>query len=103
VSNAANWIKAREDQFQNVNYSKQRDSLEFDITEKLLLRSLLQNYQLRKELLNAKLATISSEKEALEYLENSKEWQEVLQYENWASTYLKKHPELSRMDSLRRF
>ena len=103
VTNAANWIKAREDQFQNVNYSKQRDSLEFDITEKLILRSLLQNYQLRKELLNAKLATISSEKDALEYLENSKEWQEVLQYENWASTYLKKHPELSRMDSLRRF
>lgn len=103
VSNAVNWIKAREDQYQMVNYSKTRDSLEFEVAEKLLLRSLLQNYQLRKELLNAKLANIESEKEALDYLENSKEWQEVLQYENWASTFLKRHPELSRADSLRRF
>ena len=53
--------------------------------------------------MNAKLANIESEKEALDYLENSKEWQEVLQYENWASTFLKRHPELSRADSLRRF
>lgn len=103
VSNAVNWIKTREDQYQMVNYSKTRDSLEFEVAEKLLLRSLLQNYQLRKELLNAKLANIESEKEALDYLENSKEWQEVLQYENWASTFLKRHPELSRADSLRRF
>jgi arsenate reductase-like glutaredoxin family protein len=103
VSKAANWIKAREDQYQFVNYSKTKDSLEFDITEKLLLRSLLQNYQLRKELLNAKLATINSEKEALDYLNSSKEWKEVLQYENWAGAYLKKHPELSITDSLRRF
>ena len=103
VSNAVNWIKTREDQYQMVNYSKTRDSIEFEVAEKLLLRSLLQNYQLRKELLNAKLANIESEKEALDYLENSKEWQEVLQYENWASTFLKRHPELSRADSLRRF
>lgn len=103
VSSTVNWIKAREDQYQMVNYSKTRDSLEFEVAEKLLLRSLLQNYQLRKELLNAKLANIESEKEALDYLEKSKEWQEVLQYENWASTFLKRHPELSRLDSLRRF
>ena len=103
VSKAANWIKAREDQYQFVNYSKTKDSLEFDITEKLLLRSLLQNYQLRKELLNAKLATINSEKEAMDYLNSSKEWKEVLQYENWAGAYLKKHPEISITDSLRRF
>jgi hypothetical protein len=80
-----------------------RDSLEFDITEKLLLRSLLQNYQLRKELLNSTLASIDTEKEAMDFLENSKEWHEVVQYENWASTYLKRHPELSRLDSLRRY
>lgn len=103
VSNAVNWIKTREDQYQMVNYSKTRDSIEFEVAEKLLLRSLLQNYQLRKELLNAKLANIESEKEALNYLENSQEWQEVLQYENWANTFLKRHPELSRVDSLRRF
>jgi len=83
VSNAVNWIKTREDQYQMVNYSKTRDSIEFEVAEKLLLRSLLQNYQLRKELLNAKLANIESEKEALNYLENSQEWHEVLQYENW--------------------
>ena len=103
VSNAINWIKTREDQYQMVNYSKTRDSIEFEVAEKLLLRSLLQNYQLRKELLNAKLANIESEKEALDYLENSKEWHEVLQYENWANTFLKRHPELSIADSLRRF
>lgn len=103
VSNAINWIKTREDQYQMVNYSKTRDSIEFEVAEKLLLRSLLQNYQLRKELLNAKLANIESEKEALDYLENSKEWHEVLQYENWANTFLKRHPELSSTDSLRRF
>ena len=57
----------------------------------------------RAALLNAIADSIESEKEALDYLENSKEWQEVLQYENWASTFLKRHPELSRADSLRRF
>ncbi|MEY4456647.1 MAG: hypothetical protein RLY15_911, partial [Bacteroidota bacterium] len=103
VSKAANWIKERENPYQFVNYSASRDSLEFEVAEKLLLRSLIQNYQLRKELLNAKLATIASEREALDFLENSKEWKEVLQYENWASTFLKRHPEVTVQDSLRRF
>lgn len=103
VSKAANWIKERENPYQFVNYSASRDSLEFEVAEKLLLRSLIQNYQLRKELLNAKLATIASEKEALDFLENSKEWKEVLQYENWASTFLKRHPEVTLQDTLRRF
>ena len=53
--------------------------------------------------MNAKLATIASEREALDFLENSKEWKEVLQYENWASTFLKRHPEVTVQDSLRRF
>ena len=103
VSKAVNWIKVREDQYNYVNYSKARDSIEFEMAEKLLLRSVLQNYQLRKELLNAKLANIESEKEAMDFLENSKEWHEVLQYENWASTFMKRHPELAKTDSLRRF
>ncbi len=103
VSNAAHWIKERENPVQFANYSGSRDSLEFDIAEKLMLRSLIQHYQLRKELLNAKLATIRSEKEAMDYLENSKEWKEVLQYEKWASTFLKRHPEVNFQDSLSRF
>jgi hypothetical protein len=103
VSKAANWIKERENPYQFINYSSSRDSLEFEIAEKLMLRSLLQNYQLRKELLNAKLANIASEREAMDFLEHSKEWKEVLQYENWASTFLKRHPEVVAQDSLRRF
>ena len=103
VSKAANWIKERENPYQFINYSTSRDSLEFEIAEKLMLRSLLQNYQLRKELLNAKLANIASEREAMDFLEHSKEWKEVLQYENWASTFLKRHPEVVALDSLRRF
>ena len=103
VSKAANWIKERENPYQFINYSSSRDSIEFEIAEKLMLRSLLQNYQLRKELLNAKLANIASEREAMDFLEHSKEWKEVLQYENWASTFLKRHPEVLAQDSLRRF
>lgn len=103
VSKAANWIKERENPYQFINYSASRDSLEFEIAEKLMLRSLIQNYQLRKELLNAKLANIASEKEAMDFLEHSKEWKDVLQYENWASTFLKRHPEVVAQDSLKRF
>lgn len=103
VTKAANWIKERENPYQFVNYSNTRDSLEFEIAEKLMLRSLIQNYQLRKELLNAKLASIASEKEAIDFLEHSKEWKDILQYESWASAFLKRHPEVAAQDSLRRF
>jgi arsenate reductase-like glutaredoxin family protein len=78
VSKAANWIKERENPYQFINYSTSRDSLEFEIAEKLMLRSLLQNYQLRKELLNAKLANIASEREAMDFLEHSKELKDLL-------------------------
>ena len=78
-------------------YKKNSEVLE------LLTKFVGENYQLRKELLNAKLANIASEREAMDFLEHSKEWKEVLQYENWASTFLKRHPEVVAQDSLRRF
>lgn len=104
VNETAQWIKLREDPLHYANFTTSNDSLDFAIAEKLVLRSVLKNYQLKKALLNEKLSTMQSSNEALEYLRNSKEWDEVLQYEKWTSTFLQKHPDaLLKMDSLNRF
>jgi beta-lactamase regulating signal transducer with metallopeptidase domain len=104
VDEAALWIKQRENPSRFAAYSSSNDSLEFEIAEKLVLRSVLTSYQLKKALLNEQLATLQTEKEAMEFLKHSKEWNEVLQYEKWTSTFLEKHPDVfMRLDSSRRF
>jgi len=104
VAATANWIKLREDPAHFANYTYTNDSIDFDIAEKMILRSVLKSYQLKKAMLDKELATMQSEQEGMEYLQKSKAWHEVLQYEKWTSTFLEKHPTaLMQLDSLRRF
>lgn len=102
VQETADWIQAREQPIRWASQSTTTDSLAFERAEKLVIQSVLTSYQLKKAILNKELEEMQSEKEAMEYLKNSKEWKAVLQYEKWTSTFFNKHPQfLSKLDSLR--
>jgi hypothetical protein len=62
------------------------------VAEKLLMRAIFTNYQLKKELLNDRLTKATNEKEAMDYVINSKEWEQMQQFEKWTAEFLKKHP-----------
>ena len=92
VDQTVNWIKARENIAQLASYEENNNSSEYSIAEKLLMRAILRNYQLKKALLQDKLIQIENEKEANELLKNSIEWKQMLQYEQWTKEFLKLHP-----------
>ena len=104
VKETAKWIKEHENPVQFVTYETGNDSLEYDIAEKLIVQSIVRNYALKKEILQSKLEKVADEKEAYDYLMNSKEWEQILQYDKWARAFLKKHPgTFTPVDSLRSF
>lgn len=103
VKQTLQWLQARAPKQQFVTYNPIADSIAYNIAEKLVISSALSNYQLKKEILNRKLQAISDEKEASELLMNSKEWNDIKQYEKWAEIYLSKHPEARIIDSSYKF
>jgi hypothetical protein len=62
------------------------------VAEKLLMRAIFTNYQLKRELLNDRLSKATNEKEAMDYVVNSKEWEQMQQFEKWTAEFLQKHP-----------
>lgn len=104
VDQTVNWIKARESIAQLAAFEENKSSSEYSIAEKLLMRAILRNYQLKKALLQDKLIQLENEKEANELLNNSIEWKQMLQYEQWTKEFLKLHLlNFAPVDSLRSF
>ena len=92
VQKTISWIKTREVENQFANYQENMEAVEFEVAEKLLMRAIFTNYQLKRELLNDRLNKATNEKEAMDYVVNSKEWEQMQQYEKWTVEFLKKHP-----------
>lgn len=88
------WIQSRENPARYAGYDETsiiEDSIENIIIDKLVLISILNNYQLKRTLMQQKIASATNPSEAADYLYNSKEWNEIIQYEQWAREYLQKH------------
>jgi hypothetical protein len=100
VSETLRWLQSRASNKQFANYQLDEDSVALQIAERLVISSAITNYQLKKEILNRKLESITDEFEASEFLKNSKEWNDIKQYEILAKIYLAKHPEMRITDSL---
>ena len=92
VQKTISWIKTREVENQFASYQENTEAVEFEVAEKLLMRAIFTNYQLKRELLNDRLSKATNEKEAMDYVVNSKEWEQMQQYEKWTTEFLKKHP-----------
>jgi hypothetical protein len=92
VQKTISWIKTREVENQFASYQENAEAVEFEVAEKLLMRAIFTNYQLKRELLNDRLNKATNEKEAMDYVVNSKEWEQMQQYEKWTAEFLKKHP-----------
>ena len=92
VQKTIRWIKTREQENQFANYQENMEAVEFEVAEKLLMRAIFTNYQLKRELLNDRLNKATNEKEAMDYVVNSKEWEQMQQYEKWTAEFLQKHP-----------
>ncbi len=92
VQKTVQWIKAREVTNKFVNFQEDQEAIDFDIAEKMLMRAIFSNYQLKRDLLNDRLGKATNEKEAMDYVMNSKEWEQIQQYEKWTNEFLKKHP-----------
>jgi len=93
VQKTISWIKTREVENQFANYQENTEAVEFEVAEKLLMRAIFTNYQLKRDLLNQKLAKASNLKEALDYLLKSEELEQIKQYEKWTKEFLQTHPQ----------
>ena len=87
------WIKKHESTSQFATYQEEKDNESYKIADKLLIRAIFSNYQLKRDLLNQKLAKASNLKEALDYLLKSEELEQIKQYEKWTKEFLQTHPE----------
>ena len=104
VDQTVDWIKARESITQFSSFDETKNEVEYSIAEKLLMRAIIKNYQLKKALLQDRLTQLQNEKEAIDLLNNSIEWKQMLQYEKWTKEFLKLHPlNLEATDSLSNF
>ena len=93
VQKTVEWIKSRESINQFVNYQENNETFDTEIAEKLLMNAILTNYQLKRDILNDLLTKAPDKKEALDYVMNSKEWEQMQKFENWTAEFLKKHPQ----------
>jgi beta-lactamase regulating signal transducer with metallopeptidase domain len=87
------WIKKHEPTSQFATYQEEKDNESYKIADKLLIRAIFSNYQLKRDLLNQKLAKASNLKEALDYLLKSEELEQIKQYEKWTKEFLQTHPQ----------
>ena len=99
VNQTKNWIKAHEDPILFTGYNENnafnsKDSTEEVVANKLLLLSIVKNYQLKKAIFEEKVKNIANnapnKNEALDYLLNSSEWNEMVQYEKWVHEFLQR-------------
>jgi beta-lactamase regulating signal transducer with metallopeptidase domain len=92
VGKTVQWIKTRAVENQFASYEQHQEEVDLEIAEKLLMRAIFTNYQLKREILNDRLIKATDEKEAMDYVLNSKEWEQMQQFEKWTTEFLKKHP-----------
>ena len=86
------WIKNHEPATKLATYQEEVENDSYKIADKLLIRAIFSNYQLKRDLLNQKLAKASNLKEALDYLLKSEELEQIKQYEKWTKEFLQTHP-----------
>ena len=71
-----------------------KDSTEEVLANKLLMLSIVKSYQLKKAIFEEKIKNIainaSSKNEVMDYLLNSSEWNEMVQYEKWVHEFLQR-------------
>jgi beta-lactamase regulating signal transducer with metallopeptidase domain len=91
LAETRNWIKQRENPNQLANYSNTIDSIENVIAERLFMSSIIKSYQLKRSIIEQMLSKAHDNNEAIDYLMNSKEWNDILEYEKWAKEYLGRH------------
>ena len=91
LNETRNWIKKYENPIQFANYTNDIDSVDNLIAERLLLSSIIKSYQLKRAILSQKLSKAQDKNEAFDYLMNSKEWADIIEYEKWAEEYLGRH------------
>jgi beta-lactamase regulating signal transducer with metallopeptidase domain len=87
------WIKKHEPATKLATYKEDLENESYKIADKLLIRAIFSNYQLKRDLLNQKLAKASNLKEALDYLLKSEELEQIKQYEKWTKEFLQTHPQ----------
>ncbi len=92
VGKTVQWIKTRAVENQFASYEQQQEEVDLEIAEKLVMRAIFTNYQLKREILNDRLTKATNEKEAMDYIMNSKEWKQMQQFEMWTAEFLQKHP-----------
>ena len=99
VNQTKNWIKAHEDPLLFAGYHEDnsfmsKDSTEEVLANKLLMLSIVKSYQLKKAIFEEKIKNIainaSSKNEVMDYLLNSSEWNEMVQYEKWVHEFLQR-------------
>jgi beta-lactamase regulating signal transducer with metallopeptidase domain len=94
------WIKTHENpikltayqNFETINNDESitKDSIYALIADKLLINSIIKSYQLKKAILEKRLDKATDINEATDYLMNSKEWEEMQQYEKWTIEFNKR-------------
>jgi beta-lactamase regulating signal transducer with metallopeptidase domain len=99
VIQTKNWIKAHEDPILFTGYNENntfnsKDSTEEVLANKLLMLSIVKSYQLKKAIFEEKVKNISkntsNKNEVIDYLLNSSEWNEMVQYEKWVHEFLQR-------------
>lgn len=94
VKQTKDWIKVRETNVTFANYNEiNNDVATTEISDealanKLLLISIVKNYQLKKALLAQKVKKAVDTNEARDFILNSEEWNEMVQYEKWVQEFL---------------
>lgn len=94
------WIKQHESPTQFATYDDEFDQNSYNTADKLLIRAIFSNYQLKRDLLNQKLAKANNLKEALDYLIKSEELDQIKQYEKWTKEFILTHPKIKDTTSL---
>jgi len=95
VDQTMRWIKKHEPITKFATYQDEIENATYTIADKLLIRAIFSNYQLKRDLLNQQLAKASNLKEALDYLLKSDELEQIKQYEKWTKEFLQTHPKMS--------
>jgi beta-lactamase regulating signal transducer with metallopeptidase domain len=94
VKQTKDWIMARENNINYANYIKfdnsevSKEIADEEMVNKIILFSIIKNYQLKKALLNQKVKNAADSNEARDFILNSDEWNEMVQYEKWVQAML---------------
>lgn len=92
VNQTMQWLKKHELNGKLTSYNDQNENESYSIADRLMIRAIISNYQLKRDLLNKKLANTSNVKEAIAILLNSEELEQIKQFEKWTKEFLKAHP-----------